>query len=68
MRAARSIPSVKTSGNAKGTFKVPKSPKSKHSKEEEEAEIDEENDGMATSFLQFWSVVNIAAGLVCIGC
>jgi len=66
VRAARSVPSVKTSGSAKVTFKVPKSPKTKQSKEEEE-EFDEEDD-MATSFLQFWSVANIAVSLLCIHC
>ena len=55
VRAARSVPSVKTTGAPKVSFKVPKSPKGKHSKEEEEA-VEEDKDEMATSFLQFWCV------------
>ena len=54
MRAARSVPSVKTTGGPKVTFKVGKP---KQSKEESE-ESEEDKDDMATSFLQFWSVLH----------
>ena len=53
VRAARSVPSVKTTGGPKVSFKVPKNTRSKQSKEEEE-EVEEDKDDMATSFLQFW--------------
>lgn len=56
MRAARSVPSVKTTGGSKVAFKVVKN---KHPKDEDEDEdVDEDSDDMATSFLQFWFVVN----------
>ncbi len=61
VRAARSVPSVKTTGGSKVTFKVAKN---KFSKDEEE-ELDEDKDDMATSFLQFWFVVNLKFSPLC---